>query len=118
VQERDPLSFGTDAGHFIYELNAGSSASLQRRIEIVNRKADVVDTRSALRQKSRDRRRRVVCLEQFHQRLASTETDDVRPIGVFESDLPQPQYIPKKRETRRQRLNCYSDVGYARAARG
>jgi hypothetical protein len=103
---------------FVDELNARCATALQRRIEVVNRKADVVDSRTALRHEARDRRAGIIRLEQLDEGLTRPEPDYFGAIGIVEADLLQTQYIAKKGKTLGDRLNRDSDVGNAGAARG
>jgi hypothetical protein len=118
VQKYDPLSLGPDARLLINELNASGSASLDRCVEIVDRKADVMDTGAAFRQEARDRRGRIISLQQLHERLSGTETNYARPVSVIERDFAQPQYVPEKWKTLGEGLDRDSNVGYACATRG
>ena len=118
MQKYDPLSLRPDARLLIDELNAGGSASLDRRFEVVDRKADVMDTRPALRQKARDRRGGIISLQQLHERLSGAQANYARAVSVIERDFPQPQYVPEKWKTLSEGLDRDSNVGYARATRG
>lgn len=118
MQKHDPLSFGTDSRLLIDELHASRPAPLDHRVEVVDRKADVVDSRSSLCYEARDRRRRVVGLQQLHQRLACAEAHYARAVSVIERNFGQPQYIPEKRKARGDSRHGDSNVGYARATRG
>jgi len=55
VEKRDPFSLGPDTGFLVDELDPRLPAALQHRVEIVDRKADVMDAGSALRHEARDR---------------------------------------------------------------
>jgi hypothetical protein len=118
VQKYDPLSLGPDAWSFIDELNARGLASLDHCVEIVDRKADVMDTRSAFRQKARDRRGGIIGLQQLHEGLSGAEANYAGAVGVIERDFPQPQYVPEKWKNLGDGLYRDSNVGYARATRG
>ena len=48
MQESDVLAFSANSRFLIYQSNAGSSAALQRGREVVDDKADVMDSRPPL----------------------------------------------------------------------
>ena len=118
MQKYDSLSLGADSRLLVDELDASRPAPLDHRIEVVDRKADVMDSRSPLRYEARDRRGRVVGLQQLYQRLAGAEARYVRAVGVIERNFGQPQHIPEERKARGDRLHGDADVGYTRATRG
>ncbi len=118
MQKHDPLSFGAYSRLLVDELDASRPAPLDHRVQVVDRKADVMDSRSPPRYEARDRRRRVVGLQQLHERLAGAEAHYARAIGVIERNFGQPQYIPEKRKARGDSRHGDSNVGYARATRG
>jgi hypothetical protein len=110
VQECNPLSLRADARLFVYELDAGRPAALERRVQIVDRKADVMDSRTALRHEASDRRRGIVRLKKLNKRLARAEPHYLRAVGIVEAHLFQAQYVAKKRETVGDCLNRDPDV--------
>jgi hypothetical protein len=118
VQKYDPLPLGPDARLIVDELNARGSASLDRCVEVVDRKADVMDSRPALRQKARDRRGGIIGLQELHEWLSGAKANYARAVCVIERDLTQPQYIPEKWKALGDGLDRDSNVGYARATRG
>lgn len=118
MQEGDSLALGADARLFIDELQPGLAAPLERRVEIVDGKANVVNSGTALRDEARDRRIRVIRLEELHQGLAGRETRDARAIGVVERNLGQFQHFAEKRHAGCESLHSDSNVRYAGAARG
>ncbi len=67
MQKRDSLSLRTDSRVLVDELDAGSPATLQHRVEIVYGKADVMDASPALRHEARDGRGGIVRLQELHQ---------------------------------------------------
>ena len=118
MKERNSFPLRANARAFVDELNSRRATALQRRVEVVNRKADVVDSRTALRHEAPDRRAGIIRLEQLDEGLARSEPDYFRAIGIVEADLFQTQYIAKKGKTLGDRLNGDSDVRNAGAARG
>ena len=65
MQERNPLSLCSNARLFVDELNAGCAAALECGVEVIDGKADVVDSRTALRHEARDRRGWIIRLQGF-----------------------------------------------------
>lgn len=118
MEEGDPFTLGADARFVVDELQSGLAAPLERRVEIVDRKADVVNSGSPFRDEASDRGIRIVRLQELHQGLAGRETDDPRAIGVVERNLGQFQYFAEKRHGRCEGLHSDSNVRYAGAARG
>lgn len=98
MQEGDSFSLCSDARCLVDELNAGGAAAVQRRVQVVHRKANVMNPRSALRHEARDRRRGVVGLQQLDEGLTRAEPYDARSIGIVESHLSKTQNIAEKGE--------------------
>lgn len=96
MQEGDSFSLGSDARFLVDELNASSAAPVECRLEVVDGKADVMDSGSALRHESRDRGGGIVGLQQLDEGLSRTEPNDARAVGIIELHLPQPQDIAEK----------------------
>jgi len=63
VEECDPFSLRSDARLIVNELNAGLATAIERRVEVVDRKADMVDSGTPFPHEPRDRRIWVVCLK-------------------------------------------------------
>jgi len=118
VQKRDSLSLRSDSRLLVDELHAGRPAALQRCVEIVDGKADVMDSRSALSHKPRYGRAGIVGLQQLHQGLPRGEPDYARPIRIIESRLGQTQDVPEERNTPCEGLNCDPNMGYSGATWG
>jgi hypothetical protein len=93
VEEGDAFSLRANPRLLVDELDSGTPATFQRVVEVVDRKADVMDARAALRHESPDGRIGLVRLEKLYQRLAGTEARDVRPVGIVEGDLCQSQHV-------------------------
>ena len=118
MQERNSFSLRADPRPFIDELNAGRATPIERRVEVIDRKADVMDARTTLRHEARDRRGGIVRLQELYQRLARVEPHYPGAIGIVEAHLPQTQYIAKEGKTFGDGPYRDPDVGNARAARG
>ena len=118
MQEGDPLSLGSNAWLFVYELETGSAAALESGVEIVHREADMVDPRTAFGDEPGDRRLRIVRLQQLDQRIASREPCYARAIGVVEGGFGQPEHITEKGHGPRESIHSDSDVRYPGPTRG
>jgi len=118
VQKRDTFSLCPNARRLVDDLHARGSAASQHVVQVVDRKADVMDSGPALRDEARDRGVRVVCLQELDEGLSGAETGYARAIGVVQGDLGQTQYVPEEGEALIEGLDRDSNVGYARATRG
>ena len=96
MQEGDSFSFGPDARFLVDELNTRGAALVERRVKVVDRKADVMNPRSPLRHEAGYRRRGVVGLQQLDKGLSRAEAHDARAVGIIESHLSQTQDIAEK----------------------
>ena len=117
MQKRDSLSFRANPRLLIYELNAGAAAALQHRVEIVNRKADVMNAGSPLGEEAGNRRGGVFRLEKLYQRLAGAKAGDAGSVRIVQDNLRQTQYIPKKRNAICEGFDGDANVGYTGATR-
>ena len=118
MQKGDSLSLGPDPRLFVDELHARRPAAIQHRVEIIDRKANVMNTRSALRHEARDRGAWIAGLQQLDQRIPGLEAGYAGPIRVIECFLGQTQYIPEEWNAACEGLYGDPNVGYSSAARG
>src|SRR5256885_13773685 len=118
MEEGDPLSFGANARLVIDELKPRLSAALERRVEIIDRKAKVMNSPPPLCHVSADGRIVVLGFEELDERFSGAESRDPRSISVIESHLGKPQHLAKECNAGRERLNSDADVRYAGAAWG
>lgn len=118
MQERNSFSLRADPRPFIDELNAGRATPIERRVEVIDRKADVMDARTTLRHEARDRRPGIVRLQQLNKGLARAKAHYPRAIGIGQADLIQTQHIAKKGKALGDRLDRDPNVGNAGATRG
>jgi hypothetical protein len=110
VQERNSLSFSAKAWFLVNEFYARSATAVQRGIEIVHGKADVMNAGSALGHVPRDRGIGIVSLKELDQRLAGIQAHYVRPVRILEWNLGQPQDIAEKRKALGECLHSDSDM--------
>ena len=87
MQERNPLALRPDARFVIDELKSRPAATLERRVQVVDRKANVVNSGSALRDGARDRRAGIICLQELDKGFAGAEADDTGAICIVERNL-------------------------------
>ena len=96
MQEGNSFSLGSDARFLVDELNTRGAAPLECRVEVVDRKADVMNPGTTLRHKAGNRRRGVVGLQQLDEGLSRAEPHDARSVGIIEFHLSQTHYIAEK----------------------
>lgn len=87
MQERDSLALGPDARFVIDELKSRLAATLERRVQVVDGKANVVNSGSALRDVARDRRAGVIRLQELDEGFAGAEAGYARAICIIERNL-------------------------------
>lgn len=110
MNEGNSFPFSPHSRSLIDQPHAPSPASLKRRIEIRNRKADVMDSRASLCHKFSDWRIRPVCLEQLNQRFARLKCSDPGTVGIGYRHLVEPEYLPVKGHGLAQAFQGYSNV--------
>lgn len=70
MKKSDSLAFGAEPWSFVYQPNSSGPAFLQCCTDVVHCEADVVDSRSTLREEFPDRRAFVLRFEKLDQRVA------------------------------------------------
>ncbi len=118
MQKCDPLSLRSYARLLVDELNPRGPAPLQHGVQIVDREADVMNPRAPFGDEARDWGIGIIGFQKLYQGLARAEPDDVRAVGIVQSDFGQPQHVPEERQAPGEGLDRDSDVGYARSTRG
>ena len=96
MEECDSFPLDSDARFLVDEPNTRGAALLECRVQVVDRKADVMNCRSALRHEARNRRRGIVGLQQLDECLSRGEPYDMRSVGIIEAHLSQTQDIAEK----------------------
>ncbi len=97
MEKSDPLAFGANSWRRIDESNARNATALERRVEIVDREADVMQPRPAFFDKLRDRRIGRFRFEQFNERVAGQKSGDVSAVGIFQRRLLEAKDIAVER---------------------
>lgn len=110
MEKSDPFSLRADAWNLVDELNPSLAAALERCVEVVHRKADVVYPRPPFRHEARDRRSGIVRFQQLHQSLARAEASYPGAIRVIELHLVQSKHIAKKRQAFPEGLDGDADM--------
>lgn len=87
MNEGDSLSFGAGAGFFVHQLDAGVAALRQRTVQIVHRKADVMDSRPPLCEKLSDRGGLIRRFKQLDQRAGGIEAANAGPIRIGQGNF-------------------------------
>ena len=82
MEKGNPLSLGSTAGNLVDEPHAGRSAPRERCVEVADCKADVMNSRPALRDELPDRSVGLRRFEQLDERLARRERLDSRAVGI------------------------------------
>jgi len=93
MQKRDPFLLGADAGGFVDESNTGRTTTRESGVEVVDEEAEVMDSGPTFGHKSADRRFRSVGFEQLDERVAGSEADDRRAVGVVERHVWQAEDV-------------------------
>lgn len=81
MQKGDAAPIGTGAGYLIDELKTGLAAALQRRIEIGDGEADVMDAGAVAGEVLADRALGIGGAEQFDFGAANRKADNGRAVG-------------------------------------
>lgn len=98
MEERDPLSFGSDPRDLVHQSHARSAALREHCVEVVYGEAQVVDAGTALFNEARDRRVGTVGLEQFDEDVAGDESANAGTITVGEWLAGESEHVTKERE--------------------
>ena len=118
MKESNPLSFSAEPGNLIDELDARETATLQHRIEIVHRKADVMNSGPPSREEFSNRRIGTIRLQQLDKAFPRRDGCYPRAIRILDLDLRHSEDIAEKGELRIDRRECDSNMGDPGAFRG
>lgn len=97
MEKSDPLPFGASSRRGVDESNAGDATALERRVEIVDSEADVMQPRPASFDKLRDGRVGRFRFEQLNERVAGEKPSDVSAVGIFQRRLLQAKDVAVER---------------------
>lgn len=96
MQKSDPLAFCSDPGRFVDHPDSSRATSRHRSIEVIHRKTDVMDSRSAFGDEPGDGRVRGYGFQELDQRLAGNKADDARAVCVVKRCDRQAEYVAIK----------------------
>ena len=114
MDKGDPLAFSPEAGNLIDKLHTCRTTAIQHRIEIVDRKANVMDSRTSPREEFPDWSIVAFRLEQLDETLARGHSRDARAVRIGELDWRHSEHIAEKRQLtidRRESNPYVSDSG-------
>ncbi len=114
MQKGDPLSFCPHPGRPVDKLYSGSSASLERGIDVRHRDTNVMYPSAAASEIFPDRRIRRRGFQELDQRPAAFHRRYPRAVRICDLDLRHPEHIAEKWDNRRERFHGDPDVGNAR----
>jgi hypothetical protein len=93
MEEGDPLAFRTRARLLVNQPDSRLTTARQRRVQVVHRKADVVNARAALFQEPANGGVGFIWFEKLNQGVARDEPADPRPVAVSQLGLGHSQDI-------------------------
>ena len=93
MQEGDAFLLGAKPRYLVDQSDTRGPATLQRAVEVVDRKTHMVDSRTPLGDELANRGGGVGRFQQLHERLTGGEASDPGAVGVVERDLGHPEDI-------------------------
>ena len=118
MNESDSLAFGAHTRGFVNQPCPRIPAALQSRVQIVHRKADVMNRRATAGDESADWRVRLCRLQQLDNRSSRIQSRYPRAVGVPQIDGREPQDFPVERENLGDGAHGNPDMGNSRALWG
>ena len=116
MEKRDAFAFRSHARGVVDESDSGGPAPVERSIEVVDCKADVMDARPAPGDELPDRRIVGAGFEQFHQRFTGGQACNGGTVGVVEWNVGQSQDITVEGQHVVEGTYSDADVGNAGTA--
>jgi hypothetical protein len=116
MEEGNPLPLGSQPRCFIDQSNAGFPATLEHVVEVIHRKADVVDAGTAFRDKFTDGGVIRMPLEEFDKRFPAGHTGNAGSISVVEGYDGHLEHISQERQQIIEGTHGDPDVGDAGTA--
>src|SRR5512140_287112 len=104
MKESDSFSLCPNARNVVDQPQPGHPAFLESTLEVVNREADVVNTRTSLRDEFPDRGVVAGRLEQLDERLTGGHCGDVSAVGISYLRHLHPQDLGEERHARSDRF--------------
>lgn len=118
MKERDSFSLCTKARRFVDQPDARLTTFLESCVEIVHRKADMMNAGAPTGDEFPDRRVVTCRLEKLDQRLSGDHGRDACPIRIIDLRLLEAEYVGEERNACRDGLHGDSDVSDAGALGG
>jgi|SRR5688572_23381896 len=118
MQERDAFLLRTDPRGLVDETDTGRPASLERGIQVLDRKAQVVDPGASFLDEPRNRRVGYLGFEELDERLTGREAGDAGAVGVVERDLRHLEDVAVERQDLIESADRNADMGEARSSTG
>lgn len=110
MYERDALALGAEPGVFVDEPETVCPASFERGVQVVDRKAHVVDAGPASGHESSDRRLGCLGLQQLDHGFARGEGRDASAVGAVYRNVGHAEYVAVERRARVQAGDRNADV--------
>ena len=116
MDEGDSLAFGAETRDLVDEADAGGPAFVECAIEVVDGKADMMDTGAAFGDKLADRGLAGAGLQEFDEGIPGGESGNARSVGVVERDVGKVENIAVEWQDRVELGDSHADVRDAGAA--
>jgi thioredoxin 1 len=110
VEKRDTLPLGSDARSLVDETDLRFPTPVERRIQVIDHEANVVDPGAAALDEATDGRFWGNSFEELDERVSSGETDDVGAIGLVEGYFGQSEDVAIEGEGVAERTHGDTDV--------
>lgn len=119
MDESDSLALCADSRSFVDQPHPGVATAFECRIEIVDRKADVMYAGATAPDELPHRSVvSVIRLEELNQTVSRSESDNPRAVRIGDLRILQLQYFTKEWQHLDDRLQGDSNVRNTRAFRG
>lgn len=113
MQEGYAFAFGAHARSLVDQRDTRRAAARERRVDVVDGKADVVDPGTSLVEELRDGRARVPRFEEFDQRVTSGQAGYAGAVAVVEGRVAQAEHVAVEGEQFVDAFYGDADVGDA-----
>jgi hypothetical protein len=98
VKEGNPFTFRSETRPFVDETDSSGSATFERGVEIVYRKADMMDAWAAFGDELRHWRLWGLGFEELDQGITGAQSGDSGPIVVAERDVVETEQVTVQRK--------------------
>ncbi len=117
MKEGNSLSFRAETWDLVDEADAGGPAAVERAIEVVDGKTDVMDAWAASGDELADWRVVGAGLKQFDEGIAGFESGNAGSVGVVERDFGEVEDVAVEWQDCVELGDSHADVGDAGTAR-